>query len=251
MDKNHRLHTIGVAPNLPELDAQLRERFAIKNVIGLYGMTEVNIPLYTQAGLPRPGSCGKVWDKFYEVKIVDADTDDEVPAREVGEIVVRPKQPFGFMAGYNAMPDKTVEAWRNFWFHTGDAAWMDDEGYVYFVDRIKDCIRRRGENISSFEIEELISQHKAIAEVAAVAVESPIFGGEDEVKVVVVLRPGQRLSHEALVSYCEQRMPRFAVPRYIEFVESLPKTPTRKVQKNLLRQDGVTSATWDREAKTS
>ncbi len=251
MDKNHRLHTIGVAPNVPELDAKLRERFAIKNVIGLYGMTEVNIPLYTQPGLPRPGSCGKVWDKYYEARIVNPDTDEAVPARQVGEIVVRPKQPFGFMAGYNAMPDKTVEAWRNFWFHTGDAAWMDDEGYVYFVDRIKDCIRRRGENISSFEIEEAISQHTAIAEVAAVAVESPIPGGEDEVKVVVVLKPGQRLSHEELVSYCEQCMPRFAVPRYIEFAESLPKTPTNKVQKNLLRQDGVTPATWDREAKIS
>lgn len=251
MDKNHRLHTIGVAPNLPELDARLRKRFAIKNVIGLYGMTEVNIPLYTQPDVPRPGSCGKVWDRYYEVKIVDPDTDDEMPAREVGEIVVRPKQPFGFMAGYNAMPDKTVEAWRNFWFHTGDAAWMDDEGYVYFVDRIKDCIRRRGENISSFEIEQVISRHIAIAEVAAVAVDSPISGGEDEVKVVVVLEPKQRLSHEELITYCEQHLPRFAVPRYIEFVESLPKTPTSKVQKNLLRQQGVTSTTWDREAEKS
>ncbi len=251
MDKNHRLHTIGVAPNLPELDAKLRERFAIKNVIGLYGMTEVNIPLYTQPGLPRPGSCGKVWEKYYDVKIVDPETDDEMPVREVGEIVVRPKQPFGFMAGYNAMPGKTVEAWRNFWFHTGDAAWMDNDGYVYFVDRIKDCIRRRGENISSFEIEEVICRHTAIAEVAAVAVESPIPGGEDEVKVVVVLDPGQQLGHEDLVRYCEQHMPRFAVPRYIEFIASLPKTPTSKVRKNLLRQDGVTPATWDREAKLS
>lgn len=248
MDKNHRLHTIGVAPNPPEIDAELRERFAIENVIGLYGMTEVNIPLYTQAGIPRPGSCGKVWDRYYEVKIVDPDTDDEVPVRDVGEIVVRPKQPFGFMAGYNVMPEKTVEAWRNFWFHTGDAAWMDDEGYVYFIDRIKDCIRRRGENISSYQVEEVISQHEAIAEVAAVAVESAIPGGEDEVKVVLVLKPGHQISHGGFINYCEQRMPRFAVPRYVEFVESLPKTPTSKVQKHLLRRDGVTPSTWDREA---
>ncbi len=248
LDKKHRLHTIGVAPNVPELEDKLRERFAIKNVIGLYGMTEVNIPLYTQPGLSRPGSCGRVWDRYFEVKIVDADSDDEMPRREVGEIVVRPKQPFGFMAGYNALPDKTVEAWRNFWFHTGDAAWMDNEGYVYFVDRIKDCIRRRGENISSFEIEEVIGQHQAVAEVAAVAVESPISGGEDEVKVVVVRKPGQSLAHEELLSYCQQHMPRFAVPRFIEFVASLPKTPTSKVQKNLLRKSGVTPATWDSEA---
>ena len=246
LDKRHQLRAIGVAPNPPELEAQLRERFGIKDVIGLYGMTEVNIPLYTKAGVSRPGSCGKLWDKYYELKIVDPDTDLPLPPDMVGEIVVRPKLPFGFMTEYRSMPEKTVEAFRNFWFHTGDAARMDDEGYVYFVDRIKDCIRRRGENISSFEIEQVITDHPAVAEVAAIAVKSEITGGEDEVKVVVVL--SEDISVEVLCEYCEQRLPRFAVPRYFEFMDALPKTPTSKIQKNHLRKLGITPNTWDRQS---
>ena len=245
LDRQHQLRGIGVAPNPPELDPQLRERFGIKDVFGLYGMTEINIPLYTPSGAARPGSCGKLWDRYYELQIVDPDTDLPVPVDTVGEIVARPKLPFGFMSEYLGMPDKTVEAWRNFWFHTGDAATMDADGYVYFVDRIKDCIRRRGENISSFEIEQVIAEHPAVAEVAAVAVKSAHTGGEDEVKVVVV--PIEDLDAAELNCYCEQKLPRFAVPRYIEFVDGLPKTPTSKVQKNLLRERGVTVDTWDRD----
>lgn len=248
LDKKHQLRAIGVAPNLPEIDAQLRQRFGVKDVIGLYGMTEVNIPLYTRPGEHRPGSCGKLWDKYYELQIVDPETDLPLPANTVGEIVVRPKLPFGFMSGYLNMPEKTVQAWRNFWFHTGDAAHMDEEGYVYFVDRIKDCIRRRGENISSFEIEQVVTEHPAVAEVAAVALESEVPGGEDEVKVVVVR--SRQVTVEELYEYCEQHMPRFAVPRYIEFVEAFPKTPTGKIQKNKLREQGVTPDTWDREDTT-
>ncbi len=247
-DRRHCLHTIGVAPNPPELEAGLRERFGIRNVVGLYGMTEINIPLYTVPGVPRPGSCGKLWDRYYELKIVDPDTDEERPRNAVGEIVVRSRQPFGFMAGYNGMPQQTVEAWRNFWFHTGDAALMDDDGYVYFVDRIKDCIRRRGENVSSFEIEQVIAQHDDVAEVAAVAAPSEIPGGEDEIMVVVVLDEGRALSPAALLQYCEPKLPRFALPRYVEFVDVLPKTPTNKVQKHRLRKAGITPDTWDREA---
>ena len=245
LDRKHKLRVIGVAPNPTELDAQLRERFGVKDVIGMYGMTEVNIPLYTQLGDARPGSCGRVWDQYFELQIVDPESDMPLPPNTVGEIVVRPKLPFGFMSEYMNMPEKTVEAWRNFWFHTGDAATMDEEGFVYFVDRIKDCIRRRGENISSFEIERVIAQHPAVAEVAAVAVKSEISGGEDEVKVVVVLN--ETLEFKILVDYCQQHLPRFAVPRYVEFVDSLPKTPTNKIQKNQLRELGVTPETWDRE----
>lgn len=246
-DRNHRVRAIGVAPNPAEQEQALRERFGVREVFGLYGMTEVNIPLYTVAGVSRPGSCGKNWDRYYELRIVDPDTDEEVPAGEAGEIVVRPRQPFGFMSGYNRMPEKTVEAWRNFWFHTGDAAFRDEDGYVYFVDRIKDCIRRRGENISSFEVESAIAAHPAVADVAAIAVPSEIRGGEDEVMVIVVLQTDSQLSPESLIDYCEARMPRFAVPRFVEFAESLPKTPTNKVQKHLLRAAGVTAATWDRQ----
>ncbi len=248
LDKRHKLRAIGVAPNLPEIDTQLRQRFGIRDVIGLYGMTEVNIPLYTGPGESKPGSCGKLWDKYYELQIIDPDTDLPLPPDTVGEIVVRPKLPFGFMTEYMNMPDKTVEANRNFWFHTGDAARMDKEGYVYFIDRMKDCIRRRGENISSFDIEQVIADHKAVAEVAAVAVKSEVIGGEDEVKVVVVLN--DEISAEALHEYCAQHLPRFAVPRYIEFVAALPKTPTSKIQKNKLRERGITCNTWDRQIAT-
>jgi crotonobetaine/carnitine-CoA ligase len=245
LDKQNRLRAIGIAPNLPELDSQLRERFDIQDVFGLYGMTEVNIPLYTRPGDVRPGSCGRLWERYYELQIVDAETDMPLPAGEIGEIVIRPKLPFGFMSGYLNMPEQTVEAWRNFWFHTGDAATMDEHGYVYFVDRIKDCIRRRGENISSFEIEQVIAAHPAVAEIAAVAVKSEITGGEDEVKVVIV--SNQELNIDALYEYCEQSLPRFAVPRYVELVDSLPKTPTGKVRKTRLRELGITPATLDRE----
>jgi crotonobetaine/carnitine-CoA ligase len=152
------------------------------------------------------------------------------------------------MQGYNAMPERTVEAWRNFWFHTGDAARRDEDGYFYFVDRIKDCIRVRGENISSYEIEKVLSEHPAVAEAAAVAVKSELVGGEDEVKACVVLKSGQRLTPQEVLDFCQPRMPYFAVPRYVEFVEALPKTPTEKVRKTALREAGITVATWDREA---
>ena len=244
-DRDHRLRAIGVAPNPPELDEAFRERFGVSDVFGLYGMTEVNIPLYTKAGVTRPGSCGRTWERYFELRIVDPATDEELPRNQTGEIVVRPRQPFGFMSGYNRMPEKTVEAWRNFWFHTGDAARMDEEGYVYFVDRIKDCIRRRGENISSYEVETVIASHPAVADVAAIGVASEILGAEEEVMVCVVLQPDTDLAPPELIEFCERRMPRFAVPRYIDYMEALPKTPTSKVQKHRLRARGVTDDTFD------
>lgn len=246
LDGRHRLRAIGVAPNLPEFDDLLRRRFGVKDVFGMYGMTEVNIPLYTRAGESRPGSCGRLWERYYELRVVDPDTDMPVDTGDTGEIVVRPRLPFGFMTGYLNMPDKTVEAWRNFWFHTGDAARMDADGYVYFVDRIKDCIRRRGENISSFEIEQVLAGHAGVAEAAAVAVESDIAGAEDEVMVFVV--PEKELDIGELLDFCERRLPRFAVPRFVEVSDALPKTPTGKVQKAQLRRRGVQPGTYDREA---
>jgi crotonobetaine/carnitine-CoA ligase len=125
---------------------------------------------------------------------------------------------------------------------------MDADGYFYFVDRIKDTIRRRGENISSYEIEVVLGEHPAVAEAAAIAVKSDIQGGEDEVKACLVLKPGQSITPEALLDFCQTRMPYFAVPRYVEVLPELPKTPTAKVQKAKLRQSGLTPATWDREA---
>jgi len=247
-DREHRLRLICAVPTPAEIAEGFRQRFGVP-LIEAYGMTEVNIPLYMPLDAPyRPGSCGQPYRRFFEVRVVDPDTDEEVPRGQLGEIVVRPREPFAFMQGYHTLPEQTVGAWRNFWFHTGDAGRQDEEDYVFFVDRIKDTIRRRGENLSSYEIERVLAEHPAVAEVAAVAVSAGIAGGEDEVKACIVLRPGATLAPEALLDFCQPRMPHFAVPRYVEFVPSLPKTPTAKVQKMTLRQAGLTPATWDREA---
>lgn len=227
----------------PEVMDQVEKRFGITCMEG-FGMTEIGIPIHVRMHHRRPGSCGKPFD-IYEIKLVD-DQDAEVPLGEPGEIVFRPREPFTMMSEYYKMPEKTLEAFRNLWFHTGDLARKDADGYYYFVDRKKDALRRRGENISSFEVERTINTHPAVLESAAVAVKSEL--AEDEVKICVVLKPGRSLSPEELIAYADERMPHFAVPRYVEFMEALPKTPTERTQKYLLKQAGVTPGTWDREA---
>ena len=189
------------------------------------------------------GSCGKATPN-YEVKIFDED-DNEVSPDTLGEIVVRGKAPWTMCLGYYMMPEKTLETFRNFYFHTGDAGVMDENGYLYFRDRVKDYIRRRGENISSFEVERVFLGHSDVAECAAISVKSEF--GEDEVMVVIVPKAGKVLSCEALMDWCVPRMPYFAVPQYILFQDQLPKTPNEKVQKNTLREKGITEQTWDRE----
>jgi crotonobetaine/carnitine-CoA ligase len=151
------------------------------------------------------------------------------------------------MKEYNNAPAKTVEAWRNLWFHTGDAGRMDEDGYLYFFDRTKDIIRRRGENISSFSVESVVSTHPAVEECAAIAVPSD-HGAEDEVKVCVIPKAGEELDPAELHEYCAGRMPYFAVPRYIEYISEIPKTANEKVRKNVLREAGITPNTWDRKA---
>jgi crotonobetaine/carnitine-CoA ligase len=148
--------------------------------------------------------------------------------------------------GYYGDPQATARSWRNGWFHTGDAFRTDADGNFFFVDRMKDSIRRRGENISSFEVEAEVNSYPAVQEAAAVAVPSPL--GEDEVLIAVVPIPGQAVEPEALIRYLVPRMPHFMVPRYVRIVAALPKTPTQKVQKHQLRSEGVTADTWDREA---
>jgi crotonobetaine/carnitine-CoA ligase len=233
-DRSHRLRVVGVAPNPPELADALRARFGIEHVVGMYGMTEVNIPLYTPLAADRPGSSGCAIEE-YEVRIVDPDTDLERARGEVGEIVVRPRVPFAFMAGYHGMPEATVAAWRNLWFHTGDAARMDADGHVYFVDRIKDCIRRRGENVSSVHLEEIVGRCPGVTEVAAVAVPSGMDGGEDEIRLVVVADAIDPADEARVRLWAATHLPRFAQPRDVVIVDALPKTPTGKVQKQALR----------------
>jgi crotonobetaine/carnitine-CoA ligase len=221
---------------------EAEKRFGLKCLEG-FGMTEIGIPIHVRVNDRRAGSCGKPMD-IYEIKLFD-DQDKEVPAGEIGEIVFRPREPFVMMLGYYNMPDKTAESFQNLWFHTGDLGKKDVDGYFYFVDRKKDALRRRGENISSFEVERAVNSHPGVLESAAVAIPSEV--GEDEVKICVVLKPGATLSPEELIRYCNDRMPYFAVPRYVEFMERLPKTPTERVEKYKLKKEGITPDTWDRE----
>jgi crotonobetaine/carnitine-CoA ligase len=171
-----------------------------------------------------------------------------VPVGTVGELIVRADEPWVITPGYFNQPERTAEAWRNGWFHTGDAFRRDEDGNHYFVDRIKDAIRRRGENISSFEVEAAVSQHAAVQECAAIAVPSEL--GEDEIKVLVVAVGGSTLDPAELIDFLEPRMPRFMLPRYVEVVAALPKTDaTYRTKKVELRAAGLNDATWDREAR--
>jgi crotonobetaine/carnitine-CoA ligase len=227
----------------PDVMKQLEERFGFVCLEG-FGMSETGIVIHDDINARKTGSCGKVLDDIFEVQIVD-DDDIEVENGETGEIVVRPKKPYIMMSEYYNMPDKTLEAFRNLWFHSGDYAKKDEEGYYYFVDRKKDAIRRRGENISSFEIEKIINSHPKVLESAVFAVPSEL--GEDEVKVNIVLKQSETLPPEDLIMFCNDRMAYFAIPRFIEFSEELPKTPTGRIEKYRLREKGITGNTWDRE----
>ena len=175
----------------------------------------------------------------------DADGSDAAPG-EPGELILRTDEPLAFAANYFAMPERTAEAWRDLWFHTGDRVVRDADGYFRFVDRLKDAIRRRGENISSFEVEQVLLSHPDVANVAVFPVRSEL--AEDEVMAAIVRRPGTALSEIALMEFCQPRLAYFAVPRFIDFVDELPTTESGKVQKYKLRDRGVTPGTWDREA---
>lgn len=245
-DRDHHLRLMLAAPNLPDHERVWRERFGIPEVVGGYGMTEVNIPLYGERGVARPGTCGRPYARF-EVEIRDPETDFPVEPGEVGEITVRPRIANGFMAGYFGLPEKTAEAWRNLWFHTGDAGRMSPDGYVTFVDRIKDCIRRRGENISAADLEATFMGLSGVSEVAAFAVPSDIPGGEDEIMLAIVPQPGSSITGAAVAAHAQERVPRFAWPRYLELRAGLPKTSTEKVRKEELKVRGVAGDAIDLE----
>jgi crotonobetaine/carnitine-CoA ligase len=193
----------------------------------------------------RLGAAGKPNRHDFEVAIVD-DDDAEVAAGVTGEIVCRPRRPNVMFAGYWRRPEETVAVLRNLWFHTGDLGRVDDDDFLYFVDRKKDYLRRRGENISSFEMERIFHDHDAIQDVAVHSVPSDV--GEDDVKVTAVLIDDGSLTEEELCRWAVDHVPYFAVPRYIEFRPDLPRNPVGRVLKYRLRDDGVTPTTWDREA---
>ncbi|MFI7120162.1 AMP-binding protein [Amycolatopsis sp. NPDC049868] len=241
-DRDHPLKVFYTGKSA--LDAKFHERFGVRSVEA-YTSTEAGVPIASPFGHWRTGSCGQVNSRRFEAAVVD-DRDRPLPPGSAGELVLRPKQPYVLTAGYYGRFDATAHAFRNMWFHTGDRVEQDDEGYFYFLDRMADAIRRRGENISAFDIESQVNSHPAVQECAVFGVPSDL--GEDEVKIAVVLRQDSALTHEDLLTYCRRKLPGFMVPRYVEFVRTLPRTPTDKVAKHELRaagDRGITPSTWD------
>jgi crotonobetaine/carnitine-CoA ligase len=241
-DRGHRVR-VALAPATPaELHNTFRERFGILLVDG-YGSTETNAVIGCRWDDQRPGFMGRVRDGF-EARVVDED-DQELPDGTAGELVLRHSAPFSFATGYFGQPEKTVEAWRNLWFHSGDRVVREADGYFRFLDRIKDAIRRRGENISAWEVERALQSHPDVETAAVIPVPSEL--GEDEVMAYVVLRRGAEPDPVRVLRHCESRIAYFALPRYVDFVDELPLTSNGKVAKFRLRERGVTETTWDRE----
>lgn len=246
-DDDNQLRCILAVPTAASYAEEFKQRFGLEHLAEGYALTETGLMILTPYGAIRPaGAAGLLVDQFYDIRLSDPDTDEEVASGQPGEVTIRGKLPWIHLREYLGMPDKTAEAFRNLWLHTGDAVRRDHDGWYYFVDRYKDALRRRGENISSFEIEQPISMHPAVAACAVVGIPSDIEGGEDEVLAAVVPRAGENVTAEEIWAWCEGRIPVFAVPRYIQIVESLPTTPTDKVRKAEIRAAGVDTRTADR-----
>lgn len=249
-DLDNPLRILGTVP-VPHNYRDFERRFGVR-MGTLFTMTEISAPLVTTDWkIHDPASCGTVRPGC-EVRLVD-EFDYEIPVGAQGELIVRTDQPWTLNAGYWNKPEATAHAWRNGWFHTGDLFRRDEAGNYYFVDRAKDAIRRRGENISSVEVEALVAQHPAVVEVAAIGVPSPeesLGFTDEELKIAVVVKPDGELDEGALIDFLEPRMPRFMLPRYVEFVTALPKTPTFKVRKAELRAQPISDRTWDRQSRS-
>ena len=246
-DDVNDLRCIFAAPTASSIIYDFKVRFGVEAFVEVFGLTETCMPILTPYGVDRPpGAAGLLNADWFDIRLVHSDTDEEVPVGEVGELIVRGRYPWTTCQGYFAMPDKTTEAFRNLWFHTGDGLRRDADGWYYFVDRLKDAIRRRGENISSYEVEQALASHPALVEVAAIGVPADQEAGEDEVMVFLVPEPGAEISTEDIWAYADKQLPAFAVPRYLRVVDKLPKTPSEKVRKLVLRQQGVDDDTHDR-----
>ena len=245
-EANTSLRLIGAAPLPVEVDSILKQRFGVDTFSGAYGTTEASLVSWQPMGVSnKPNAAGVINDDHFDVRIFD-DDDHELPRGTDGEIVLRPKRPHTMFEGYWGRPEATVEASRNWWYHTGDIGRIDEEGYLFFVDRKADYLRRRGENISSFEVERVLMGHGALADVAVHAVPSPMT--EDDLKVTATVKEGATITEEELFRWCVDELPYFALPRYIEFRTELPRSPVGRVLKRELRDDGVTASTWDVEA---
>lgn len=227
---------------LSEDAAAFKARFGC-DIYTLFNMSEISVPLVSEVNPTALGTCGRPREGV-DVRLVDQN-DCEVAPGQTGELVLRCDRPWAMSHAYFGDAEATSRAWRNGWFHTGDAFRIDAAGHYRFVDRMKDSIRRRGENISSFEVEAEVCGHPGVLEAAAVGVPSP--HGEDDVLVALVARPGCVVDPRELITHLVERMPHFMVPRYVRIIDALPRTPTQKVQKHLIREQGVTGDTWDRE----
>lgn len=246
-DRRHALRTICSAPFPRHIAQAFEQRFGVRG-LEVWGMTEVGIPVWSNVDEAlREGSCGKVDEAHFDFRVVDPVTDACLPNGAIGEFVIRPRHPWTLMQGYMGMPEKTLEAWRNLWFHTGDAGYIDGEGYVYFVDRLSDRIRRRAENISSYDIEVAALKHPQIEEAAAVGVPSP-YAGDDDIKLCVVCKKGAATDPQALIAHLASILPHYMVPRYLEFLPELPRSATNKVSRAALKKPRYGLVVWDRKA---
>jgi crotonobetaine/carnitine-CoA ligase len=240
-----QLHTVRGSPFPAALQEKWRKRFGVRRAgSNSYGLTEAaRVTGLRHDEEAPPGSSGRVNDDF-DVRIFDED-DNELPAGTPGEIVIRPRRANIMFEGYWNRPADTLKIMRNMWLHSGDLGKFDENGYLYFVDRKKDYLRRRGENISSFEVETGLRAHPAVADVAVHAVFSD--AGEDDVKATIVLKDGHTLTEQELCCWAIERLPYFTIPRYFEFRKDLPRNSVGRVLKYQLRQEGCTPGTWDRE----
>jgi crotonobetaine/carnitine-CoA ligase len=243
-DRQHRLR-VALSPGTPRSQVEtFGRRFGVKLVDG-YGSTETNLVLSNVIGDFVPGTLGRVVDGF-ETRVVD-EQDCEVPPDVPGELVVRHRDAFSMSTGYFDNSQATLAAWRNLWFHTGDRVMRDSSGVYHFIDRLKDSIRRRGENISSWEVEQALISHEAIESAAVVGVPSEL--GDEEVMAFIVLKQGARLDPREITRFLEDRLAYFAIPRYIQFMSELPRTENGKVKKYVLRELGLSADIWDREQR--
>lgn len=240
LDDEHDVRVVLAPGTPPRLWEPFQKRFGMALVEG-FGMTELNLVICARVADQRGGNMGWPIDGF-EIDVVDED-DHSVEGGSAGELVVRPVIPHSISQGYWRNPEATVRAWKNLWFHTGDRVRRLDDGSIQFVDRKKDAIRRRGENISSFEVEGALSGHPAVAEVACFGVPSQL--GEEEVMVCVVPQGPDGVDIDGLVSWAERSLAYFAVPRFIEVVDELPRTANGKIRKSALRERGITGQTID------
>jgi len=248
IDDDNDLRCLFAAPTAYGIKDEFEERYGIEFTTEVIGTTETCMPVLTPYGVDRPeGAAGLLLSEYFDVQLVDPETDWPVEVGTMGEYTIRPKIPWILTPGYYGMPEKTVEAMRNGWFHTGDGLRQDDDGWFYFVDRMGDTLRRRGENISTYEVEQPLLEHPAVEECAVIGIKATEEGGEDEVKACLTLKKNKTVSEKELIEWCNERMPYFMIPRYIDILGELPKTENEKIRKAELRERGNTESTWDRE----